>query len=113
MGFFTKYESLCKSNGLTPTSVALKLGISRAAVTRWKNGALPNGEYLSAIANFFGVSVDYLINDNGNMTDPVSGMEIAKVALFGGDTKVTEDMWNEVVEYVDYVKAKHRRKKDE
>lgn len=33
--------------------------------------------------------------------------DIAKVALFGGDGEVTEEMWQEVKDYVAYIKQKH------
>lgn len=111
MCFFTKYEQLCKEKNLSPTGVAIKLGISRASVTKWRNGAIPTSETLSLLASFFGVSVDYLLNNTDvknppNQQDPE---DIAKVALFGGNGEVTPEMWQEVKDFVEYVKAKHKK----
>lgn len=33
----------------------------------------------------------------------------AKVALFGGDTDVTDEMWEEVKDYAKYIKQKHNK----
>ena len=35
--------------------------------------------------------------------------DIAKVALFGGDKEVTDEMWDEVKNYVEYIKQKHSK----
>lgn len=109
MYFFTNYQSLCKEHGKSATGVALELGFSRASVSKWKNGSVPNADILSAIADYFDVSVDYLLG-NTEIRNPVNNQspdDIAKVALFGGDREVTEEMWNEVKDYVEYIKQKH------
>lgn len=110
MGFFAKYEELCKEQNATPSTIAAKIGVSGAAVTRWKNGAIPNGKILSSLADYFGVSVDYLLGNTEIRNTPYrqSPKEIAQVALFGGDTEVTDDMWEELKSFADYVKAKHK-----
>lgn len=111
MLFFTKYEELCREKHETPTGVALKLGVSRGAVNKWRNGATPNGEILSSVAEYFGVSVDYLLGKTKirNAPDKQSPEDIAKVALFGGDGEVTDEMWEEVKGFVEYVKTKHMK----
>lgn len=63
--FFDKYTELCKRKGKTPTGVAIELNVSRATVNYWKNGNVPKQDTLIKIANYFGVSVDYLL---GNAT---------------------------------------------
>ena len=109
MSFFTKYELLCKSRNETATGVGLKLGVSRSSITKWRNGSLPNAETISAIAKYFSVSTDYLL-DNTDIMNPPSNQapeDIAKVALFGGDQEVTDEMWAEVKQFVEFVKQKH------
>ena len=59
--FWDNYCTLCAEKFLKPNTVAKELGISSAAVTKWKNGAMPCGEILVAIADFFECSVDYLL----------------------------------------------------
>ena len=113
MGFFTKYQELCEKNGTTPTGVALKLGISRAAVNRWRNGTTPSGDSLAKIAEYFNVSINYLVGESDNRKSGViNGDDIAKVALFGGDSDVTDEMWDEVKRYAEYIKATKAKKSE-
>ena len=60
MNFFERYCSLCKEQGSTPNGVAKKLGIASASVTQWKQGSVPRVETLARIADYFGVTVEYL-----------------------------------------------------
>lgn len=112
MDFFTNYESLCKERNSTATAVAKILGFSSATVNRWRYGAIPSGKKLNALADYFNVSVDYLLGNTDIRNAPYnqSPKEIAMIVLFGSDIEVSEDMWNEVLEYAEYVKSKHRRK---
>lgn len=59
--FFDRYSLLCKNSCKTPTGVAVSLGVSRATVNYWKKGNTPKREILLKIADYFNVSVDYLL----------------------------------------------------
>lgn len=68
------------------------------------------------IANYLGIDVKFLLP---NMTDPPSPDEIlksdierAKIALFGGDGEVTDEMWEEAVLSAEVIKERHRRMKE-
>ncbi len=37
------------------------IGLNRSAVVKWKNGATPQGETIAKLADYFGVSADYLL----------------------------------------------------
>lgn len=55
--------SLRKSRGLSQDEFAENLGVSRQAVSKWeRNEAYPDTENLIAIAKFFSVKIDDLIN---------------------------------------------------
>lgn len=65
--FFDIYKNLCSMHGMSPNGAAKILGLSSAIVTKWKKtGAVPKGETLNKIADYFNVSVDYLL---GNEAD--------------------------------------------
>ena len=53
------------------------------------------------------VNVDYLIGATDERTN-FNNNEDVKVALFGGDVEVTPEMWEEVQEYVEYIKHKYK-----
>lgn len=50
-----------KAKGVTQEDVARATGASQAAVSNWKNGAIPKAPMLMKLAAFFGIdSVDFL-----------------------------------------------------
>ena len=58
--FYDKLVALCKEKGVSPSAVAEGIGLSRAAVTKWKNEkSSPNMKTLVKLAEYFGVSTDY------------------------------------------------------
>lgn len=59
--FWKIFISLCEEKNESPTSVCSSLGFSATMATKWKNGAKPRDISLKKIANYFGVSVDYLL----------------------------------------------------
>ena len=60
--FFNTFLALCEKKNISPTRVALDIGLSKAAVTRWKQTeSTPNGDVLCKLADYFGCSVDYLL----------------------------------------------------
>jgi len=68
--FWERFYSLCIKKETKPNPVAKELGISSGVLTKWKSGTIPSGETLTKIADYFGVSVDYLLgNDNVKVYD--------------------------------------------
>lgn len=59
--FYDNYKKLCLEIGKSTTKVGLELGISSGTVSAWKNGRTPTGAMLQKVANYFGVSADYLL----------------------------------------------------
>ncbi len=59
--FWDIYVELCEVKGSTPSAVAQSIGLSNAIPTKWKKGALPKGEILLKLAEYFNCSVDYLL----------------------------------------------------
>ena len=72
--FYDIYCALCQKNGLTPSGAASKIGFNRASVTMWKNtGKAPKQELLLKIAEFFGVTTDYLLTGEDTKKAPTDG----------------------------------------
>jgi len=59
--FWTIFSQLCDNINKKPNPVAAELKISSGTVTLWKNGSIPRSEYLIKLADYFGVSIDYLL----------------------------------------------------
>ena len=58
------YERLREARGLSDYAVAAQTGIARSILSEWKSGKhQPGLKNLLILANFFGVSIDYLIGN--------------------------------------------------
>lgn len=80
--FYDVYLSLCKRSNKKPSVIAAELGINKSNVSNWKNnGYTPRGEALQKIADYFGVTTDYLLTGEG----------IEKAPTLEGERKVSDD----------------------
>ena len=62
--FFDNLVKLCVENNTTPNAVCIAVGLSEATQTKWRKGAVPRDTTLKRIADYFGVSTEYLLSDN-------------------------------------------------
>lgn len=63
---YKEYARLRDERGITDYKVAKDTGISTATLSNWKNGAYrPKIDKLLIIADYFGVSVEDLIKNDG------------------------------------------------
>lgn len=99
--FYDIYCKLCEQRGLTPSGAAAKIGFNRASVTVWKNsGKAPKQDLLLRIADYFEVSVDFLLG-NAEENSPAENGEREvddddiKFALFG-TTEVDDALFEDV-----------------
>lgn len=102
--FFNTFLALCEKKNISPTRVALDIGLSKAAVTRWKQTeSTPNGDVLCKLADYFGCSVDYLL-DRENTSDttvlPAKLQELVDTA-----SSLSEEQLSDLLRYVRFIKA--------
>lgn len=112
VNFYNNFIKLCNEAGKSPSKVALEIGTTKPSVTRWKNGSKPSDATLQKIADYFDVTVDFLINNDINKNNPAADSDEALAfALFGGDTQdITPEMLADVRDYAQFVRE--RRKKE-
>lgn len=56
------FEKLCGEKGITPYRVCKETGLTTSTISNWKAGRYtPKADKLQKIADFFGVSVEYLM----------------------------------------------------
>lgn len=61
------FKRLCEEKSVTPYKVGKETGIARSTLSDWKNGkSIPKQGKLQKIADFFEVSVDYLMTGKTN-----------------------------------------------
>ena len=63
---------------------------------------------LQKIADACDVPVSYIIGEK----EPESQEEALKIALFGGDVKVPDEIWQELKRYADYLKTTNMEEKN-
>lgn len=115
--FFDTFFELCKRDGVTPNKALVDCEISRTSVAKWKKGAVPNGSTLAKIADYFCVTTDYLLGTETEKAPTPEGerkpdIAQAKIALFGGDGEVTDEMWEEALFAAQLIKDRYKRKRD-
>ncbi|MDO4739517.1 MAG: helix-turn-helix transcriptional regulator [Eubacteriales bacterium] len=65
MNLSEKIARLRKSGGMSQEQLAEKLAVSRQAVSRWESGsAMPDAANILQLSKLFGVTTDYLLNDD-------------------------------------------------
>lgn len=73
MKIYEKLYHLRKERGISQEQLAEVLGVSRQSISKWESGAaLPEVEKLITISKYFGVTVDYLLNDEHEETEATS-----------------------------------------
>lgn len=98
-------EELCIKKGVNVTTLCKDCKIPRSTLTDYKKGRVKSlsTDTLCKIADYFGVSVGYLC---GAPMEAVNE-EALKILLFGEGTAVTDEMWQEVKDYAQFVKQKY------
>lgn len=78
--FYDVYANLCTQKGVSESKAAESVGLNRSAVAKWKKGALPGGQTVQKLADYFDVTTDYLL-----------GTETEKAPTPEGEREVTFD----------------------
>lgn len=87
MTLHEKIYILRKKNGLSQEALAESLGVSRQSVSKWETGeATPEVNKLLSLSKLFGVTTDYLLNDE---TEEENVSETAKNEMPSSDFEVT------------------------
>lgn len=59
--FYDRLKQACKNKGTNVTATLKKIGIGGANGTYWKNGSIPSSDIAVKLAEFLGVTTDYLL----------------------------------------------------
>ena len=61
--FKEQFIKLCNERNIAPTAVLKKIGLSNATYSCWTDTSVPRKATLFKLADYFGVSVDYLLGE--------------------------------------------------
>jgi transcriptional regulator with XRE-family HTH domain len=111
-----RLKQLRSERSLYQKDIANYLGIDRTTYVKYENGTSePNNDMLLKLAEFFNVSTDYLLEKtNKKDTDKniIPSDDDIKFALFNGDKEITDDMYEEVKRFAQFVKDKKQSNTD-
>lgn len=78
--FGDNLKQLRKQRNLTQKELGSQIGLSKAVISKYENGmGYPTFDVLIRIAQFFGVSTDYLLGVSGNKTVDVTGLTESQI----------------------------------
>ncbi len=109
-----RLKELRKEKKLTQVQLADLMGLERSSIGKYEGtkGNLPSPEILQQLADFFDVSIDYLMCRTDIKKTPDEKSEVSdediQFALFGG--KVTDEAYEEVKSFAKFVKEKYKNK---
>lgn len=101
---YARIEALCKSRSMNITEMCKLCTIPRASLTDFKMGRIKSlsASTLQKIAEYFSVSVEYLLSGEAPNPDDIN----LKIALFGGEKGITDEMLEEVKRFAAYIKER-------
>ena len=114
--FFNRFKALCDEKGISVYRACTDIGLNRSAVAKWKSGGKPNGTTAALLADYFGVTTDYLLEQTEQRAPtesrPAVSDEDIKFALFGGSGEITDAMYEEVKQFAAFLKQREAGKKE-
>ncbi len=112
--FFTRFRQLCEERGISVYRACTDIGLNRSAVAKWKSGGRPNGTTAAKLADYFGVTTDYLLCSTQEKTPAEVQRTVTdddiKFALFGGSGEITDAMYEEVKQFAAFLKQRESGK---
>lgn len=90
---YSVFEKLCNRNHVTPYKVSKETKIATSTLSDWKSGkSTPKQDKLKKIADYFNVSVDYLMTGEENsITDDMVSEHIELISLYENLTQEQKD----------------------
>ena len=106
-----KLKELRKSKKITQEELAEIIGVERSSIGKYESPTkpiTPSPDVLLRIANYFGVSTDYLLGNEenkSNLDEQLSGIEFA---LYGEIHDLTDDEKQDILSYVKFKKSQRQ-----
>lgn len=107
---YEMFKKLCDRKGLTASDVSKATGVSGATLTSWKKGDYtPKLDKLQKIADYFQVSVDYLITGRDSKKESIEGTEY----YFSDETaEMAQEIFDDAEKRILFDAARNSRPED-
>lgn len=109
MNIGEKIKNARLSKGYTQEELGQMIGVQKSAIAKYESGRVVNikRSTIQKLSDILGIRPSELIVEEQKDTTPVSEDDL-KVALFGGAENVTDEMWEEVKQFAEFVKNKRK-----
>lgn len=114
VNLYKRIEGLCKREGINITEMCRRSGAHRASISNLKTGINKTlkPDNLAKISKYFDVSIEYLlgVTDEPAPTSPEKDILDADIrfALSGGDGDITDAQFEEVKQFIRFIKERDR-----
>ncbi|MFL0198334.1 helix-turn-helix domain-containing protein [Clostridium sp. WILCCON 0269] len=124
--FNERMKELRKEKNITLQELANVLNTTKSTLSRYENNLrIPNADFINLLAKYFNVTVDYLLGNSDNRTNPnpkedtpyekisklVKENEIKTLAAHFDGEDITDDDVEDIKNFIEFVIQK-RKKKD-
>lgn len=106
--FSLRLKELRESKKISQQELAAKIGVSQSTIGMWESRKRePSFSTIEKIADFFGVSVDYLLGRSSetSIDEQLSGVEFA---LYGEEKDLTDEEKEKILEFAKFVKSQRK-----
>ena len=104
MGLYERIRDTAKMKGYSVNRLEQELGFARSSINKF-NKNMPSADKLQKIAEFLGVSVDFLLT--GQESTPETSHIETLAAHFEGE-EITDEEMEEIMNYVRFVKSRRK-----
>lgn len=113
--FHKRLKQAMEEKGVSQTELCIRTGIPKSAMCQYISGAFrPKQERTHLIAAALGISENWLTGITESKEIKISDKSL-KIALFKGEEGITDEMYEEVIQFAEMVKLReeNKRKKTE
>jgi len=112
MSFLERLLAEIDNAGITKNKLLTDLELSKNSFVAWsKRGTVPSGETLDKLANYFGVTIDYLLGRTDDPTPPdkqkpsaeAEGLTETQRRVYDMVKHLPDDKAAEAIDYVQYL----------
>lgn len=102
-----RIKELREAAGIQQKELAIALKVSQPTVSDWESGRkLPSARSTMKLAEYFVVSVEYLLGGEVTKDSKSISDDDIKFALFGDVSNITDAQFEEVKRFAQYIKGR-------
>lgn len=111
--FIERFEQLKGEKGIKTDKELVSAGlINKNSPTNWRKGMKPQPATVLVLANYFGVTVDYLLGKSDQRTAPTEELEGVDFALSGEIREMSENEKQDLLDYIRFKKSQRGKRYD-